>query len=279
VSVVAADGTERFDQVPLTLEDVLFPEVGDFIVQTRRHNSDVKYLGDVFEARLAGDSEAVVISDCRVDWNLPGVRPLGPDVAIFFDVKRSEDWDTFNVAAEGAHPALVVEVTSRTTRKNDLGPKVKFYHRAKVPLYLIADATGRGARRRLKLIGYRYTRRGYSPIAPDAQGRIYLEAVRLWVGVMHDRRGGYQRLACYDPVTGAELGDYTAVAEALAVSQEQAQAAQLQAQAAQLQAQAAKRQATAANRRARAEIQARVEAEARIRELEAELKRSRGHGS
>src|SRR4051794_5938465 len=78
VRVVAPDGSEIFDQVPLTLEDVLFPQVGDFIVQTRRHNSDVRYLGDVFEAQLAAEPSAVVISDCRVDWNLPGVRPLGP---------------------------------------------------------------------------------------------------------------------------------------------------------------------------------------------------------
>src|SRR5207248_7798452 len=74
VRVVAPDGTETFDQVPLTLEDVLFPQVGDFIVQTRRHNVDVKYLADVYEARLAGDPGAVVISDCRVDWNLAGVE-------------------------------------------------------------------------------------------------------------------------------------------------------------------------------------------------------------
>src|SRR5438445_697758 len=100
VRVVAPDGTETFDQVPLTLKDVLFPEVGDFIVQTTRHNSDVQYLGYVFEAQLAGDPEAVVISDCRVDWNLPGVRPLGPDIAVFFGVKRDdEEWDTFDVAA------------------------------------------------------------------------------------------------------------------------------------------------------------------------------------
>ncbi len=32
VSVRGPDGTETLDQVPLTLEDVLFPETGDFIV-------------------------------------------------------------------------------------------------------------------------------------------------------------------------------------------------------------------------------------------------------
>ena len=227
VVVKAADGTETFDQVPLTEEDVLFPEVGDFIVQTTRHNSDVQYLGYVFEARLAGKPAAVVISDCRVDWNLRGVRPLGPDIAVFFGVKRDdEEWETFNVAAEGAEPKLVVEVTSRSTRKNDLGIKVKFYHRAKVPFYLIADARGLGAKRRITLIGRQYTARGYQEVKPDAQGRIHLEALGLLVGVTRDRPGDGERLACYDPATGAELGNYTAVVEALAAAEARERAAQ-----------------------------------------------------
>jgi colicin import membrane protein len=208
---VAPDGTETFDQVPLTSEDVLFPEEEDFIVQTKAHQGDVRYLGDVFEAQLAGDAAAVVLCDCRVDWNLSGVRPLGPDVAVFFGVKRRRDWSTFNLAAEGARPALVVEVTSPDTRKNDVGPKVKFYHRAKVPLYLIADVTERGDKRSVKLTAYRYAPRGYQKIAPDAQGRIDLEAVRLKVGVRRDPQSGLDRLACYDAETGEELGDYTAM--------------------------------------------------------------------
>ncbi len=44
VRVERPDGTIVFDQVPLTLEDVLFPEVGDFIVQRTPHNRDVIYL-------------------------------------------------------------------------------------------------------------------------------------------------------------------------------------------------------------------------------------------
>ena len=52
-------------------------------------------------------------------------------------------------------------------------------------------------------------------MAPDARGWIDLEPVRLSVGLTRDRRGGYERLACYDPATGQELGDYTAVMQIL----------------------------------------------------------------
>ena len=48
-----ADGSVSHDAVPLTLEDVLFPEIGDFIVQTQTHSSDRDYLRNVFRARLA----------------------------------------------------------------------------------------------------------------------------------------------------------------------------------------------------------------------------------
>ena len=53
VTVRQPDGTETLDQVPLTLEDVLFPETGDVIVQTYLHNRDIAYLKYVCDARIA----------------------------------------------------------------------------------------------------------------------------------------------------------------------------------------------------------------------------------
>ncbi len=314
VRVEGPDGSVSFDQVPLTLEDVLFPEVGDFIVQADAHIGDWTYLRVVFKARLAGDPAAVVITDCRVDWNIPGVRPLGPDFAVFFDVKQHRDWATLDVAAEGARPVLVVEITSPDTRQNDLVAKVDYYYRAGVPLYVITDAKDEhDGGRRLELIAYRHTPAAYERIAPDARGWIWLEPVRLWLGVRPDRRLGHDRLACFDPDTLEEIGDYTAISQALEQAEAQARiAAQAKAQAeaqarvatqakAQAEAQAriatqAKAQAEAqariaaqakaqaetraaqAQSKAQAEAEARARAEARIRELEAELKRLSGQG-
>ena len=140
VRVERPDGKVEFDQVPLTLEDVLFPEVGDFIVQTTLHNRDIVYLKSVFESRLAGNLGTEVVSDCRVDWDLPGVRPLGPDIAVFLGLARHRDWSTFEVAVERARPAMVAEVTSPETRRNDVEDKFEYYRRARVPLYVIVDA-------------------------------------------------------------------------------------------------------------------------------------------
>jgi Uma2 family endonuclease len=264
------------------LKDVLFPEEGDFLVQSDPQDSDRMYLKAVFKAQLRDDRKAVVLSDCRVDWSLPGVRPLGPDIAVFFGVRRRILWSTFDLAAERARPALVIEVTSPETRSNDVGPKVKLYHQARVPLYVIADASEEEGERHVNLIGYRYSRRGYQRIKPDAQGRIYLAPVRLLLGVTRDREGGYDRLACYHPDTGQELGDYTeevqgrVAAEARAQADAQARAAAEKRAAAEAKRAQAEAQArAAAEERAQAEAQARAAAEKRIRELEAKLKRCR----
>jgi colicin import membrane protein len=299
VRVQRADGTEDFDQVPLTLEDVLFPETGDFIVQTDLHDNDVVYLKIVFKSQLADEPRRVVVSDCRVDWNLPDVRPLGPDIAVFDDMEEYQDWATLDVEAEGMSPDMVVEVTSPGTRRNDVESKFDYYNRARVPLYVIVDADQEdGQQRRLSLMAFRWTRGGYQRIAPDHRGWIWLEPVRLWLGVVQGPRPGFERVACFNE-QGEEIGDYTAVTRALVAEAEaRAQAerradeeAQARAQAerradeeAQARAQAEHRAAgeaearRQAEHRAAGEAEARRQAEARLRELEAIIQRL-GQGS
>ncbi len=267
VRITGPDGTEEFDQVPLTLEDVLHPEEGDFIVQSDPHDRERTYLRTVSEARLEHDPTSVVLSDCRVDWNIPGVRPLGPDLAVFFGVRRYSLWLTFDVAAEGARPALVIEITSPETRNNDLEIKVDYYHRAGVPQYVIADVTVEDEeQRRVELIEYRHGPRGYRRFKPNKQGRIWLPAVELWLGLTRERRGGYIRVACFDPGTGEEVGDYAAVDQALAAEKK----ARARAEKARARAEKA---CARAEKQAAAEAEACAQAEARIRELEAAVKR------
>ena len=89
VTIRLPDGSESVDEVPLTEEDVLFPEEGDQIVQTDLHSTDIAYLKNVFNARLARRRRAVVVADCRVKWSVAGIRPMGPDLAVFFNIKGS----------------------------------------------------------------------------------------------------------------------------------------------------------------------------------------------
>ncbi len=267
--ITRPDGTEDFDRVPLTLEDVLHPQEGDVILQSDPHDKELAYLRCLSETRLKDNPRAVVLSDCLVDWNLPGIKPFVPDLVVFLEVRRRALWSTFDVAEEGARPAMVIEVTSPSTRTNDIGPKVRYYKRAQVPLYVIADVRVENEdERRIEFIVYRRTAAGYRRSNLGGQERVWLEPVGLWLGVTRDRLGGFNRLACFESETGEEVGDYTAISEALAESQARA--------VAEVQARTEAERGRAEAERARAEAErARAEAEERIRQLEAQLKRPR----
>lgn len=228
------DGGYEMEQVPLTLEDVLHPEEGDQVTHSDFHQRRVRYLWDVFEAALAGDETAVVLNDVRIKWDTPGIKPHGPDLMVIIGVRERQNWSTFDVAQEGVRPALIIEVTSPETRSIDLSDKLEEYDLAGVPLYVIVDSVTRRGQASVRLLGYQQTDVAYQPITPNERGWLWLEPVRLWLGVEENE------LVCYDQ-TGRPLGDYVSLGAALT-----------------------------------AETQARAQAEARLRELEAELRRLRG---
>lgn len=212
---IDANGNEVWDQVPLTLDGVLHPEEGDFIVTSTAHVRDCKYLANVLGALCQRHPrwKALVLSDTRVAWGEKiGLRGHGPDLALIKGVRSNRDRDirTFNVEAEGVLPSLIIEVTSESTRFNDLVTKVAHYHKAGVPQYVIVDAQeGEGDGRVLRLIDYRYTPERYVEAPPDEQGRVELLGLGLLLGV---REG---RVVLYDAKTGEEQGDYDEIARAL----------------------------------------------------------------
>ncbi len=309
VTTLNPDGSESVSEVPLTEEDVLFPQEGDYILQTDLHSTEIGYLKVVLNSRppRGGRAVAIAVADCRVDWGVPDLPPMGPDLAVFFGIDRRKNWATLHVVNEGARPGPVIEVTSPSTRKGDLVDKPDLYHRAGVPLYVIADATEAGpGRRRLRLWAYAYEPAGYRRIEPDARGRIWLEGLDLWLGVVRDAEMDCDRLACYDGATGEEVGDYQSVTRALeaamaeraeseerarvelearqqaeARAEAEARRAETEARRAETEARRAEteaRRAEAEARRAEAESDARSLAEARIRELE-EVLRHRDRGA
>lgn len=271
------DGTIDFEQVPLTLEDLLFPEEGDFAVQTDMHAEDWSHLRIIFKSRLAADPQAVVLSDTRVDFNVPGLRPLGPDVVVLFGLTGPRrDWGTFHVGKERVRPALVVEVTSPDTRRNDFGPKVVYYHQAGVPLYIIVDVREEDDYRKLELTGLRWTPGGYERMAPGEHGRLWLDPVKLWLGIAPIKEGYGERVACYDPETGQEIGDYAQISQSLRQAESRAEQAESRAEQAESRAEQAESRAEQAESRAELETRARAELEARLKAMEEELRRLGG---
>jgi hypothetical protein len=252
-------GAEEWIQVPLTEEDLLHPEEEDFIVQSREHNADCLYLQSALLRRLADRPGTDVFHDIRIDWQVEGLRPHGPDVVVFEGATgpRVGRGATFRVVDQAARPLLVIEVTSPSTRRNDLTVKVQEYHRAGVPFYALVDADEdeESGERRVSILGYRWTAEGYLFVPGDKAGRLWLEPVRLWLAGEHGRAAFYNEEGARIP-TEVELDRIAQEAEARAE-----EAALLAEEAV----------------RARQEAEARAaELTARLQAMEAELQRLRG---
>lgn len=231
------DGTFTHERIPLTLENVLHPQEGDHVMQSEEHSAWCLYLFAALRHLLAHDPLAVVFQDMLFLWDVPGLKGHAPDIAVVFGVGPGQR-ESFNVAEEGARPALIIEITSPSTANLDYASKLEEYHLLGIPFYVIIDR--RFVRRQwtLRLLGYRATPVGYEPLTPDERGWLWLEPVRAWLGIADGRP------VCYTEA-GEPIGDYNQ----LVAERDAESTARL-----------------AAERRAEA-------AEARLRELEAALRR------
>jgi len=171
-------------------------------------------------------------------------------------VRERKNWSTFDVAEEGVRPALIIEITSPETASIDRSNKLEEYDLAGVPLYVIVDSVTLRKQPSLRLLGFSQTPDGYQPLAPNERGWLWLDPVRVWLGIAD------QEIVCYDEA-GTPLGDYRTLAVALVEETE-------------ARADAERQIAEAAQAREAAEHRA-AAAEARIQELEAELRRLRGN--
>lgn len=245
-----------WEQVPLTLQDVLHPQEEDFIVTNHEHSLLLQYLATVLRRQLKHQPGAVVLSDCRVAYPpQTGIEPHGPDIAVIFGVRQEQNWGTFDCEAEGTLPSLVIEVTSPATRQLDLFTKVEEYAQVGIPYYIIVD-THRRKNRQLRIIGYELDKEGeYVSLDPDERGWFWLEPVKSWIGIEEGQ------VYLYD-AAGQRLEDYVALSN--------------QVEAVALRAEEAETRAEEAETRAEQERLARIALENRLSEMEQELKRLRG---
>jgi len=209
VKRVDENGKEQIDQMPLTLEDFLYPEEGDFRVQSLAHQKDCSYLFWALLDHLRPRQDAIALCDVRVDWSGDEVRPLGPDVVVFFGKPgMNPTAGTFYREDFEARPVFVIEVTSPSTRTKDIDDKVDLYWKARVPLYLIVDTLSEeGADvREMELIGYQAGLKGYERITPDDRGRMQLSPLPLWLVLQNGR-------VALEHQNGDEVGDYLSIAE------------------------------------------------------------------
>ncbi|MDA1016474.1 MAG: Uma2 family endonuclease [Planctomycetota bacterium] len=270
---VTADGEVVHDIVPLALKDLLHPEEDDEFVSTPDHSRDCRRLLSGLERFKPKNKTFVIVEDMNVDLGLPDVRAIRPDVSVC-EVPVVPDGfgqvGTVDTKQHVAVPLLFIEVTSDSTRKNDVGPKLALYEQAKVQQYVLVDQAHPSGT--AQLMGYEYRGHGFVKQQADPSGRLWLPVFELWIGLKNGQAVLYDKNGIVpDPQGWAEQ------AEQESRRAEQAKAREEQAKAREEQAKAREEQAMAREEQAKSHVKAEKiradSAEERLRELEAELTR------
>ena len=221
--------------------------------------------------RYFGETETTIIfSEVPVRWT-PSQRASHriPDFMIAFNVDRSKvaEQNGYSIRDQGKPPDFVLEVASLTTRNRDLTDKRRDYASFGIPEYWRFDATG-GRRYDAPLAGDRLQDGEYQPVRIQElePGHLHGHSDILELDVCWHQG----KLRWFNPSSGEHL---LMVDEAL-----DARIAERDDRIAEQDALIAEREARIAEREARiVEQEARIAAEARVRELEEQL-RARDQG-
>lgn len=271
VSVRDEEGKERTRQVPLTPEDILHPEEGDFIGHPPLHGLIRGYLRDVARTYFADRSDIVVTSDCRVDWGSKYGWIHGPDWALFSG--NQKPWGihraTIKLKDHKAKVECVVQITLATTRNTDFVEKRREYFLVGVPCYIIVDTPRSEEKGPIQLFGFKAGQNEYVEMKRDDRGRLPLGESGLWIGVE-------DQSVFLEDAQGRRLPDFETWKDRAEQAEDRAKKAEDRVKKAEKSAKKAAERAEEAGKQAAAEHAARVEMEARLKAMEAELVRLKG---
>lgn len=247
--------------------------------ETPLHIDNLTYLVHMLRIRYERDPQVYIAGNMFV-YYVPGnrLRHVSPDVFVVLGIPKSTTPERrrYLVWEEGKPPDIVFEMTSESTREEDIDDKMVIYRNLGVREYFLYDPYEEYLDPPLQ--GYRLVEGEYQPIAAVA-GRLPSSVLGLHL----ETSEGFMRL--YDPATQTWLPtppeDHQARLEAEAARQE-AEAARQEAEAERLRAEtelrfaaADRRQAEAARQQAEAarqqEEEARRRAENEIEKLRQEL--------
>lgn len=169
-----------------------------------------------FLLRHFGNPDTTLIAAEEYITAYPGYHPLRrPDFLIAFDVDPDLYWEQngYVISDQGKPPDFVMEVASKSTAANDLGPKREEYAALRIPEYWRYDNTGEFYGVGLagdRLVGDHYEPIEITEIAPGVlQGES--QVLNLW---LRWERGVHQ-LGWYDPATGEHILNFDSVQQQL----------------------------------------------------------------
>jgi Uma2 family endonuclease len=167
--------------------------------ETPPHVQNLLYITYMLQRWLAKDANAFVAGDMFVYYEEGNPRRhVSPDVFAVREVGPNvPPRHRYLVWKEGKGPDFVLEVTSRSTRRVDLGSKMDIYRDTlRVPEYFLFDPLGQYLKPALQ--GYRLLRGRYVPVRP-MEGRLPSRVLGLHL----EADGEWLRL--FDPATEAWL--------------------------------------------------------------------------
>jgi Uma2 family endonuclease len=167
------------------------------MAETPRHRDNLAWLVDVLRAWFQND-KMVYVSGNMMMYYIPGNprRHLSPDVFVTRGIPkvRVPERGCYLVWEEGKGPDVVIELTSKSTRKEDVEKKFHLYQDVlKVQEYFLFDPLEEYLNPTMQ--GFRLNRGKYSPIRA-VQGRLPSKVLGL-----HLERDGWL-LRLRDPAAG-----------------------------------------------------------------------------
>jgi Uma2 family endonuclease len=249
--------------VAVTANEIEYPTSdGKPMAESDTHRAAINTLIDTLDGYFAGRADVCVSGNLLV-YYVPGdlKKVLAPDCFVAFGVpKRARPW--YKTWEEGRYPSVVFEVTSKSTRKDDLTDKLATYRDVwKVEEYFLFDPLGEYLAPQLQ--GYRWVDGDFAPMEMVAGQFLYSAGL----GLILEAAGGHLLLTEADTNRRLYPPDRArAIEEARRRRQaEHERDAERQAR------ERAERDREQAERQAAAERSAREQAEAELARLKAEL--------
>jgi Uma2 family endonuclease len=166
------------------------------MAETPRHRKIMTDTIATLERWYAGDPNVYVSGNMVMYYELGNPRRhVSPDVFVTKEIAKNPTPERrlYLVWEEGKGPDLVIEISSKSTRKEDLQTKFVLYQDTlKVTEYFLFDPYGEYLRPQLQ--GYRLQRGRYVPIKP-VKGRLPSKVLGLHLEAVNGE------LRFYDPAT------------------------------------------------------------------------------
>ncbi|NJM27252.1 MAG: Uma2 family endonuclease [Pseudanabaena sp. RU_4_16] len=186
--VTDEQGGEKTLYFPLTEAEFLHPQEGCHLPSNTFHENTRTEIKEILQRRYAQREDVGVFGDLIVKWGIEGLEDHCPDVCVVFGLRQKEaDRSEFIVSEEGTKPVVVMEIVSPRYRKADRETKVKEYARAGVEEYIIIDRRRQRGQLLDEVLSYRLEEGSYGPIAPDEEGRIFCQALDVWIGMFEGK--------------------------------------------------------------------------------------------